>query len=298
MTQAGWIWIDGNLVEWDNAKIHVMSHSLHYGDAVFEGIRFYKTEKGPAVFRIAEHIKRLFYSASVFSMKVPYTSQQIATAIKETIKKNKIEEGYIRPILFFGQKMGLSNIDLDVHLAIIAIPWGSYLGDKAVRVKTSSFIRIHPKTSDMDAKISGHYVNSILASVEAKKQGYDEALLLDYKGNVAEGPGENIFIVKEGVLYTPKTGSILPGITRDCIIKIASDKGLKVIEKDLKLEDIYNAEEAFFTGTAAEVTPIAEVDGNKIGKSENFPITEMLKEEYMNAVRGKNKKYENWLEFV
>ena len=296
MQGSKYVWLDGELVAWKDAKIHVMSHSLHYGDAAFEGIRFYETKKGSAVFRLKDHVDRLLFSANVFRMNVPYSKEEIVSAIKSTIRKNGLRSGYIRPILFFGEKMGLDNTGLDVHFAVITIPWGSYLGEEAVNVKTSAYVRLHPKTTNTYAKISGHYVNSILASVEVKKVGYQEALLLDYKGFVAEGPGENFFIVKKGVFYTPKLGNILPGITRASVIRIANDLGIKTVEKDIKLKEVYNADEAFFTGTAAEVTPIKSIDDKKMsGKSQS---TKKIKEIFDKAVRGKDPKYLDWLDFV
>ncbi len=232
-------------------------------------------------------------------MKVPYTKEEFNQAILKTIKENKIDAGYIRPIIFYGYgKMGLDPKGAELNCAIAVWPWGSYLGEEAVKVKTSSYLRIHPKSTHADAKICGHYVNSIFASLEAKKEGYEEALLLDYKGNIAEGPGENLFLVKDGRLLTPPLGNVLPGITRMSIMQIAKDQGIKVEEKALKLEDVYNANEAFFTGTAAEVTPIASLDGKKIGKEAPGPITKKIKEIFLDAVHGKNKKYEHWLSYV
>ena len=266
---------------------------------VFEGVRFYKTDKGPAVFRLQDHTERLFKSAETAFMKVPYTQEDFNQAILKTIKENKIDAGYIRPIIFYGYgKMGLNPAGAPVNCAIAVWPWGSYLGEDAVKVKTSSYMRIHPKSTHADAKICGHYVNSIFASVEAKNKGYEEALLLDYKENVAEGPGENLFIVKNGKLITPPLGNILPGITRKSIMQIAKDEGIKVEEKVLRLDDVYNADEAFFTGTAAEVTPIKSLDDKDIGDGEPGPITTKLKTIFLDAVHGKDKKYENWLSYV
>ncbi len=293
------IWMDGEFVNWDDAKIHVLTHTLHYGAGVFEGIRFYETENGPAVFRLKEHVDRLFKSAEPLTMKIPFSKEEIAEAVKETVKINKVDAGYIRPICFFGYgKMGLNPAGAPVNCSIAVWPWGSYLGDDAVKVKTSKYIRIHPKSLIADAKICGHYVNSILASVEAKEAGFDECLLLDYNGNIAEGPGENIFCVKGGEIYTPKLGTILPGITRSSIMQIAKDEGIKIGEKDLTLDDLKNADELFFTGTAAEVTAIGQLDGKKIRNGEIGPITSKLKAIFMDAVHGKNKKYEKWLSYV
>lgn len=299
MEETKFIWMDGKLVPWKEAKIHVLTHTLHYGLGVFEGVRFYKTDKGPAVFRLQEHTDRLYKSAETAFMKVPYTKEEFNKAILKTIKENKIDAGYIRPIIFYGYgKMGLDPAGAAINCVIAVWPWGSYLGEEAVKVKTSSYMRIHPRSTHADAKICGHYVNSIFASLEAKKEGYQEALLLDYKGNIAEGPGENLFIVKDGKLLTPPLGNVLPGITRKSIMQIAKDEGIKVEEKILTKEDVYNADEAFFTGTAAEVTPIASLDGKKIGKAAPGPVTSRLKTIFLDAVHGKNKKYASWLSYV
>lgn len=299
MDETKFIWMDGKFVDWRDAKIHVLTHSLHYGSAVFEGIRFYEAADGkPAVFRLKEHVKRLFDSAAAFSMKVPFTPEEISEAILETIRVNEIKAGYIRPLIYFGYgKMGLGLAGAPVNVSIAVWPWGAYLGEKPVKVKTSSFMRIHPKTSVMEAKISGHYVNSILASEEVKAKGYDEALLLDFEGNVGEGPGENFFIVKNNVLITPKLGSILAGITRNSIIQIARDNGIRVEEKPIKLSEVYDADEAFMTGTAAEVTALESVDDKKLKQSPG-PITTQLRTLYLDAVKGKNKKYESWLSYA
>jgi len=298
MDETEFIWMDGKLVKWQDAKIHVLTHSLHYGSAVFEGIRAYKTEKGTAIFKLKEHVQRLFKSAAAFGMQVPFTEKQIFDAIVKTVKVNKLESGYIRPLIYFGYgKMGLGLKGAVVNVSISCWPWGKYLGEHAIRVKTSSFIRIHPKSSIMEAKISGHYANSILASEDIHKQGYDEALLLDFEGNVAEGPGENFFIVKNSKLITPKTGTILPGITRDAIIQIARDEGIKVEEKTLTLDEAYNADEAFFTGTAAEITFIDSLDDKKIGNGQR-QVSEKLKKIFMDSVEGKNENYSGWLTIV
>ena len=299
MNETKYIWMDGKFIDWDKAKVHVLAHTLHYGLGVFEGIRFYETSKGPAVFRLKDHIKRLFDGAKCSFMKVPYTQDKMNDAVLETIRKNKIKGGYIRPILFYGYgKMGLDPTGASVNAAIAVWPWDSYLGEEAVKVKTSSFIRIHPKSTHASCKICGHYVNSIFASLEAKEKGYNEALLLDHEGYCAEGPGENLFIIKDGKLLTPKLGNILSGITRKSIIEIAGNEGIKVEEAKIKLEDVYDADEAFFTGTAAEVTSIASVDNKKIGKQSPGPITKKLKELYLDIVHGKVKKYEHWLEYL
>lgn len=290
--------MDGKIVPWADAKIHVLTHSLHYGSAVFEGIRFYKTEDGPAIFRLNDHTARLLFSASVISMRIPFSEEEINSAIIETVKVNEIKTGYIRPLAFFGYgKMGLRPKDAPVNLSIAVWPWDTYLGSNPVKVKTSPYMRIHPKSTDMNAKISGNYVNSTFAGVDAISQGYEEALLLDFEGYVAEGPGENIFIVKNEILYTPPEGNILAGITRDSLMTIAKDFDYSVEEKRLKVEDIYDADEAFFSGTAAEVTPIASLDDHPL-KNPFGPITEKLSDTYLSVVKGTNEKYKDWLTIV
>ena len=291
--------MDGKLVPWKEAKIHVLTHTFHYGAGVFEGIRCYETDKGTTIFKLKEHIDRLYYSADTLKMKIPFSKEEFIKAVKETVKANNLKVGYIRPICFFGYgKMGLDPKGAPVNCAIAVWPWGKYLGEGTVKVKTSKYIRTHPKSTHVEAKICRHYVNSIFASVEVKEEGYEEALLLDYRGNVAEGPGENFFIIKDGKLLTPPLGTILKGITRASIIEIAKDQGIKVEEKPLKLEDVYNADEAFFTGTAAEVTSIESVDDKTIGKEAPGPITTKLKDLFMDIVHGRNKKYEKWLSYV
>ena len=299
MDETKFIWMDGKLVKWHEAKVHVLAHTLHYGAGVFEGIRFYETEKGPAVFRLKEHIDRLYYSAGTFGMKIPYSKEEFIKAVKETVRVNGLKAGYIRPICFFGYgKMGLNPEGAPVNCAIAVWPWGKYLGENAVRIKTSKYIRIHPKSTHADAKICGHYVNSIFAFLDAKGEGYDEALLLDYEGNIAEGPGENFFIVKNKKIFTPPLGTILKGITRESIIQLARDLGFELNEKKIKLEEAYNADEVFFTGTAAEVTPIASIDDKQIGDGRTGPITKQLSGEYHKIITGKNPKYEKWLTYI
>ena len=298
MKETEYIWMDGKLVKWKEAKIHVLVHTLHYGAGVFEGIRCYETDKGTAVFKLKEHIDRLYYSAEKLNMKIPYTQEEFIEAIKETVKKNNLKAGYIRPICFFGYgKMGLNPKGAPVNCSIAVWPWGKYLGEGTVKIKTSKFCRIHPKSTVSDAKICGHYVNSIFANIEAKDAGYDEALLLDYKGNIAEGPGENIFLVKDGKIITPPLGTILKGITRASIIQLAKDQGIGVKEKTLTLKDVYGADEAFFTGTAAEVTAIESVDDKKIGSKAPGPITSKIRDLFMDIVHGKDEKYKDWLYF-
>ena len=292
------IWMDGKLVAWEDAKIHVLTHTLHYGSGVFEGIRFYKTDKGPAIFRLHDHMARLFHSASTLEMKVPYSIKELEKAVVETVKANKITSGYIRPLVYYGYgKMGLYPHGAPVNVSIAVWPWGAYLGHDAVKVKVSSFVRVHPRSFVSEAKVCGSYVNSINASLEAKREGYGEALMLDYKGFVAEGPGENVFMVKDGTLITPSLGSILPGITRNSIIQIARDEGISAAEKNITVEELKSADEVFFTGTAAEVTAIFQIDNDQIGDGNAGPITDKLKKIYLDAVHGKVKKYDGWLRY-
>jgi len=266
---------------------------------VFEGVRFYDTPKGPAVFKLKEHTTRLLKGAKTTFFDVKYSEEDINNAIIETISKNEVKGGYIRPIIFHGYgKMGLDPTGAEANVVIAVWPWGSYLGEEAVKVMTSSFIRIHPKSTHAEAKICGHYVNSIFASREAKAAGFQEALLLDYEGYVAEGPGENLFVVKDGKIYTPELGNILPGITRDSLTQIAQDEGYEVIEKKMTLEEIKKADELFFTGTAAEVTGISQLDDQIIGDGKIGVTTSKLRTIYLDAVSGKNPKYEHWLTYV
>jgi len=292
------IWLNGKILDWNKAKVHILTHALHYGSGVFEGIRAYNTDKGPAVFRLDEHIKRFFNSAKTLEMVIPFSKQEIKDAILKLIRVNKVKDCYIRPIAFFGYgKMGLNPKGAQVNVGIAVWPWNAYLGERPVRVKVSKYIRIHPKSTNVKAKICGHYVNSILASLQAKREGYDEAVLLDYKGFVSEGPGENIFIVKKGKIFTPLGDSILPGITRDSVFKIAKDLGIKVKEKRISLRELKQADEAFFTGTAAEISPIGKIDKILINKGRIGEITQKIKTFYQRIVRGKEKKYLKWLTF-
>jgi len=294
------IWMDGKLVKWDNATVHILTHSLHYGLGVFEGIRSYKTKKGSAIFRLDEHVERLFNSAHIFLLKVPYSMEEIKRAIIETIRVNKIKECYIRPLVYIGYgAMGLYPKENPVNVSIAVWSWGSYLGEKGlkegIRVKTSSFIKNHVNSNMSRAKVCGYYVNSQLAKKEAVSAGYDEALLLDTEGYVSEGSGENIFIVRGGVLKTTPLTSILEGITRDSIIEIAADEGIEVEEERFTRDELYIADEAFFTGTAAEVTPIREADGRIIGMGKPGKITRKLQSIFFDIVKGNNKNYESWL---
>jgi branched-chain amino acid aminotransferase len=296
--------MDGKLVPWKKANVHVLTHTLHYGLGVFEGIRCYKTAKGPAVFRLKDHMKRLANSAKLVGMKLPYSIKRLVEATKETIRANKIAECYIRPIAFYGYGvMGLNPEGAPVNVAIAVWPWGTYLGEegleRGVRAKISPWLRIDERILPPQAKLVANYANSIFAKRDALNTGYDEAILLNLDGFVAEGPGENVFIVKDGVLITPPlSAGALGGITRDSIIKIAKDQGIKFEERNISREQLYSADEAFFTGTAAEVTPIREVDGKPIGGGERGKITEKLQRIFFNAVRGKEPKYEYWLDYV
>ncbi|MBA3070766.1 MAG: branched-chain amino acid transaminase [Nitrospirae bacterium] len=294
------IWMDGRFVDWDNANVHVMTHTLHYGLGVFEGIRCYETKGGPAIFRLKEHVQRLFKSAHIFLLAIPYSEKEIEDAIIKTVKINKVKECYIRPIVYIGYgSMGLYPKDNPVRVAISVWPWGAYLGDdglkNGIKVKVSSFIKNHVNSQMSRAKVCGYYINSQLAKKEAISLGYDEALLLDTDGYVAEGSGENIFIVRNSRLKTTPLTSALEGITRDGIMKIARDLKIEVIEERFTRDELYIADEAFFTGTAAEVTPIREVDGRVIGEGRAGRITKKLQSVFFDSVKGKNKKYESWL---
>ncbi|HEX4880060.1 MAG TPA: branched-chain amino acid transaminase [Limnobacter sp.] len=296
----GFIWFNGKLVPWREAQIHVLTHSLHYGLSVFEGERAYKTDKGPAIFRLKEHTDRLFNSAHIYRMAMPFTREQVMEACCEVVRANKLDSCYLRPIAFYGsEKMGVSPKGAATHVAIAAWPWGAYLGEdglqKGIRVKTSSYARHHVNVTMARAKFAATYANSILANMEATQDGYDEALLLDVDGFVAEGAGENLFIVKDGCIYEPEIASALVGITRSTIITLARDMGLEVKSKRLTRDDVYIADEAFFTGTAAEVTPVRELDNRTIGAGTRGPITEELQRRYFDVVYGRNEKYEHWL---
>ncbi len=296
----GLIWFDGKMVDWRDAKLHVLTHSLHYGMAVFEGVRAYKTTSGTAIFRLEEHTRRLLNSAKIFQMHVPYTYEALLQAQKDTVRLNALESCYIRPLIWIGsEKMGVSAKGNTIHVACAVWPWGAYLGEdgiaKGIRVKTSSFSRHHVNVSLVRAKASGYYINSILANQEVTVHGYDEALLLDTDGYVSEGSGENVFIVKAGKLYTPDLASCLDGITRDSIITIARDLGIEVIEKRITRDEMYCADEAFFTGTAAEVTPIRELDDRQIGEGRRGPVTEKLQSVFFDVVAGKSERYRHWL---
>jgi branched-chain amino acid aminotransferase len=296
----GQIWYDGRLVPWRNATTHVLTHSLHYGLAVFEGLRAYNTVNGTAIFRLKEHTERLYNSAHIYLMSIPYPREALIEVQKEVVRANRLESCYIRPIAFYGsEKMGVSPKGVSVHVAIAAWSWGAYLGadalENGIRVKTSSFARHHVNVSMCRAKYSGTYANSILANLEATEHGYDEGLLLDVDGFVAEGAGENLFIVKNGAIYEPELTSALIGITRESVITLARDMGYPVSARRITRDDLYVADEAFFTGTAAEVTPIREVDGRVIGAGRRGPVTTKLQNAFFDCVNGKAERYRGWL---
>ena len=296
----GKIWKDGQLVDWRDATLHMLTHSLHYGMAVFEGIRAYNTVNGTAIFRLQEHTQRLYNSAKIFQMNIPFDMETLIEAQKEVVRANKLESCYLRPLVWIGsEKMGVSARGNTIHVAIAAWPWGAYLGEeglaKGIRVKTSSYTRHHVNVSMVRAKASGYYINSILANQEVTADGYDEALLLDTEGYVSEGAGENVFIVKHGRIYTPDLASCLDGITRDSVVTLARDMGIEVIEKRITRDEVYCADEAFFTGTAAEVTPIRELDGRMIGAGSRGPVTEKLQSMFFDVVGGKAEQYRHWL---
>jgi branched-chain amino acid aminotransferase len=299
----GFIWQDGKLIPWREATTHVLTHSLHYGMSVFEGVRAYKTASGTAIFRLEDHTDRLFNSAHIFQMAMPFDKAAINEAQKEVLRANKLEAGYIRPIAFYGsEKMGVSPKGAKVHIAIAAWPWGAYLGEdgmeRGIRVKVSSYTRHHVNISMVRAKASAHYINSILANNEVTHNGYDEAMLLDPEGYVAEGAGENVFIVKKGKLYTPDLTSCLEGITRDTVLQLAGELGLSVQEKRITRDEVYTCDEAFFTGTAAEVTPIRELDGRQIGIGRRGPITEKIQALYFDVVHGRSAAHRGWLSYI
>jgi len=296
------IWMDGTLVPWDEAKVHVLTHTLHYGSGVFEGIRAYPTARGPAVFRLTDHMQRLHDSAALVHMDIPYSVEELVEATKETIRVNKVDSCYIRPIAFLGYgEMGLNPLPCPVNVSIAVWPWGTYLGDeglkRGVRMKISTWRRMDPNINPVAAKGTGIYINSSLAKVEALHGGYDEAILLNTNGSVAEATGENVFIVKNGVLYTPPLSSgALEGITRDSVITIARDFGYEVREEPLLRTDLYLADEAFLSGTAAEIVPIREVDDREIG--DPGEVTRKIQETYFATVHGEVEKYADWLEYV
>jgi branched-chain amino acid aminotransferase len=294
------IWMDGKFVDWKDATVHVLTHTLHYGLGVFEGIRCYKTVDGPAVFRLAEHVDRLYASAHISGLKIPFAKEEFSAAILETLRVNGMEAGYIRPLVYVGYgAMGVYPGRNPIRAMIAVWPWGAYLGDegleKGIRVKTASFTRQHVNISMTKAKVCGNYTNSIMGKVEAISDGYDEALFLDATGNVAEGSGENIFMVRRGALATTPRSAILEGITRDAVLTLAADLGIAAREEFFTRDQLYAADEAFFTGTAAEITPIREVDRRAIGAGARGPVTKAVQEAFFSAVRGENPKYRSWL---
>ena len=300
----GFIWLDGQMVPWREAKTHVLTHTLHYGMGVFEGVRAYKTDKGTAIFKLQEHTDRLFRSAKILNMDMPFTKDAWNEAQKRSVSENNLDSAYLRPMAFYGSEgMGLRADNLQTHSMVAAWEWGAYLGaenmEKGIRIRTSSFTRHHVNVTMCKAKANGNYMNSMMALTEATRDGYDEALLLDVDGFVAEGSGENFFLVRDGKLYTPELTSALDGITRATIIDLARNEfGLEVIEKRITRDEVYVADEAFFTGTAAEVTPIRELDGRAIGAGSRGPITEQLQTKYFDIVHGRDEKYSHWLTLV
>jgi branched-chain amino acid aminotransferase len=300
----GKIWMDGELVDWRDAKIHVLSHTLHYGCGAFEGVRAYDTVNGTAIFRLQEHTERLFNSAKILRMKIPFTQDEVNEVQRTVVRANHLKSGYIRPLTWIGsQKLGVSPKGNQIHLMVAAWTWGAYLGEdgmkRGIRVKTSSFTRHHVNITMTQAKAVSNYTNSILANMEALDDGYDEALLLDASGFVSEGAGENLFIIKGGVIYTPDlSAGALNGITRNTVFHIAKDLGLEIVQKRITRDEIYIADEAFFTGTAAEVTPIRELDRIEIGIGSRGPITEKIQTAFFDIVNGRNPKYAHWLTAV
>ena len=299
----GFIWLDGKMVPWREANVHVLTHTLHYGMGVFEGVRAYETDKGPAIFRLQEHTDRLFNSAHIMQMAIPFSKDDINQAQLAAVKENNLPHAYLRPMVFYGSEaMGLRATGLTTRVVVAAWEWPSYMAPEAlelgIKVRTSSFTRHHVNIAMCKAKANGNYINSMLALNEALAAGADEALLLDPEGYVAEGSGENIFIVRDGVIYTPELTSCLDGITRRTLIQLAEDQGYKVVEKRITRDEVYICDEAFFTGTAAEVTPIRELDGRKLGAGRRGPVTEKLQEVYFDVVRGKLPQYEHWLTYV
>lgn len=299
----GLIWLDGKMVPWRDANVHVLTHTLHYGMGVFEGVRAYQTDKGAAIFRLQEHTDRLFNSAKIMRMDIPFTREELNDAQKASVRENKLNSAYIRPMCFYGSEgMGLRADNLNTHCMVAAWEWGSYLGkdgmERGIRIKTSSYTRHHVNITMCKAKANGNYINSMLALREALDDGYDEALLLDNEGYVAEGSGENFFLVKDGIIYTPDLTSALDGITRKTLLRLANDLGIEIREKRITRDEVYIADEAFFSGTAAEVTPIRELDRRPIGSGSRGPVTEKLQSLYFDIVHGRNEAYMDWLTLV
>ena len=296
----GKIWMDGNLLEWSDAKVHVLTHTLHYGTGVFEGVRAYETSEGPAIFRLEDHTNRLFESAKLIGMTIPFTAEELNAAQTEVVKINDLQNAYIRPMCFYGSEgMGLRADNLKVHACVAAWDWGSYLGEdkikNGIRVKVTDFPKRTERSMLHKAKASGNYLYSMLALKDALNSGYDEALILDINDNVNEGSGENFFILNGNSLFTPKDATVLNGITRQTVMKIAKDLGYEVIEKNISVDEAKMSDEAFFTGTAAEVTPIIQIDDKKISNGIPGPFTKKIQEIYFNIIRGKVREYNNWL---
>ncbi len=299
----GVIWMDGEMVPWRDATIHVLTHTLHYGMGVFEGVRAYRTAQGPAIFRLREHTRRLFQSAHILRMEIPFDQQTLIEAQVESLRQNKLETGYLRPMAFYGSEgMGIRADNLKVHVIVAAWQWGTYLGEESlrsgIRVRVSSYTRHHVNVAMCRAKANGHYINSMLALQEAIDTGYDEALLLDTNGFVMEGSGENLFIVRDNVIYTPDLTSALDGITRNTVIRLIADEGLQLVEKRITRDEVYICDEAFFTGTAAEVTPIRELDNRRIGNGSRGPITARIQSRFFDAAHGRIPEYRDWLTYV
>jgi branched-chain amino acid aminotransferase len=299
----GVIWFDGQMVPWRDAQVHVLTHTLHYGLGVFEGVRAYQTDRGTAIFRLADHTDRFFGSAHILGMKIPYDAKTLNDAQVAVIRENGLASAYLRPLAFYGSEgMGIRADMLQTHIAIATWEWGAYLGEegleKGIRVRTSSFTRHHVNITMCRAKACGNYINSILALQEALSAGADEALMLDSSGYVMEGTGENIFVIRNGVVYTPDLTSALEGITRDTVIRLIAEAGLELIEKRITRDEVYLADEVFFTGTAAEVTPVRELDGRQIGNGSRGPVTEMLQARYFDCVQGRDSQHDDWLTFV
>lgn len=298
------IWLDGRLVDWDQGRVSLLTHTLHYGLGVFEGIRCYRNADGrSAVFRLPEHVRRLFESAHINLMEIPFTPQQVTEAILETLRANRLEEGYVRPLVFIGDgAMGLNPGDNPIRVAVIVWPWGAYLGEdgleRGIRAKVSTFCRHHVNAKMTKGKTCGDYVNSILAKREALLDGYDEAILLDTEGLVSEASGENVFVVRDGQIHTPPLPTVLDGITRASVIEVARDKGIPVTETHVTRDELYIADEVFLTGTAAEVTPIREIDHRTVGEGRRGPITKTLQDAFFAIVAGRERKYESWLTYV
>ena len=297
----GLIWMDGQLIDWRDAKVHVLTHTLHYGCGAFEGVRAYQTEQGTAIFRLQEHTQRLFNSAKILRMQIPFSQQQLNEAQQQVVRENKLNSAYIRPLIWVGsEKLGISPKGNTLHAMVAAWNWGAYLGEdglkKGIRIKTSSYTRHHVNITMTQAKTVSNYTNSILANMEATDDGYDEALLLDNAGFVSEGAGENVFVIKDGVVYTPDlSAGALNGITRNTVLHIAKDLGLELVQKRITRDECYIADEMFFTGTAAEVTPIRELDRIQIGQGQRGPVTEKIQNAFFDIVAGRNPKYAHWL---